>query len=53
MLPLPSGHYKKLRLSCQVWPSVRRNRRKDRGWLQGGWRHVGCCDQHMLREEDV
>ena len=20
---------------------------------QGGWRHVGCCDQYVLREEDV
>src|SRR5262245_49348786 len=43
ILPLPSGHYKKLRLSCQVWPSVRRSHREDGGRLQGGWGHVEYC----------
>jgi hypothetical protein len=26
---------------------------KTRGRLQEGWRHVGCCDQYVLREKDV
>ena len=35
-------------------PSLcRRDRSQDRSRLQEGWRHVGCCDQHVLREEDV
>jgi hypothetical protein len=29
------------------------DRRKERGRLREGWRHMGCYDQHVRREKDV